>query len=66
MTVKELFDVINTDFPRIEIIDYEHNIIYSKKENTIITRVNNDIFSSEVAWIYKIDSTMINIRIDNY
>lgn len=64
MTVRELFDAINTDYPAIEIIDYEHNIIYSKKENTIIVRLDKDLWNSEVDWIYKIDSQEVSIRVD--
>lgn len=38
MTVRELFDAINTDYPAIEIIDYEHNIIYSNTVSVLSNR----------------------------
>lgn len=62
MTVKDLFDVMNTDTPRIMIYDFEENVIYEKYSNKPIGKL--PLLEKKVAWIYRADSTEIVLRIE--
>lgn len=62
MTVRELFACMNTDIPRILIYDFNDDVIYTKHSNTPIAKLK--YFDSNVAWIYKADSTEIALRIE--
>ena len=62
MTVKDLFDVMNTDTPRIMIYDSEENVIYEKHSNKPIGKL--PLWEKKVAWIYRADSTEIVLRIE--
>lgn len=62
MIVRDLFDCMNTDTPRILIYDYEENVVYQKHSNKPIGKF--EFWDSVVAWIYRADSTEIALRID--
>lgn len=62
LTVKELFNCMNTDVPRILIYDYEDNVIYEKHSSTPIGKLK--YWDSIVAWIYRADSTEIALRLE--
>lgn len=62
MTVKDLFDCMNTDVPRILIYDYDNNVIYEKYSNKPIGKLK--YWGHNVAWIYRADSTEIAIRLE--
>ena len=63
MTVRDLFNVINTDAPRIIIYDYDMNVIYEKYSNKPIGKL--PLWEKNVAWIYRADSTEIVLRIED-
>lgn len=62
MRVKDLFECLNTDTPRILIYDHEENVIFQKHSNRPITKLS--LRENKVAWIYRADSTEIAIRIE--
>ena len=62
MTVRELFDCMNTDAPSILIYDSDHNVVYSKKSGFPV--VNTVYYERTVAWIYESSSREIRIRIE--
>lgn len=62
MTIKELFNCINTDIPAITIYNYDNEVIYSKLSNKPISKFK--YFNSIVSWIYKVNFEEIILRIE--
>lgn len=62
MTVRELFACMNTDYPRIEIVDNEYNVIWEKEAEQMIVRM--PCWEREVAWITKADVHEILLRVE--
>lgn len=62
MTIRDLFYCVNTDSRRILIYDKNDNVIYQKHSNKPIGKL--DYWDCKVAWIYKIDSEEIAVRIE--
>ena len=62
MTIRDLFECRNTDYPRVMIYDYDDNVIWQKYSNRPIGQM--PFWDKKVAWIYRADSTEIALRIE--
>lgn len=62
MTVRELFSVVIVGSRKVTIIDRESDIVWQKE----ISRPpgKNPFLDREIAWIYRIDSSEICLRIE--
>lgn len=61
MTVNDLFDVIDTEFPSIEIFDLNKNLVFRKLRNDFLGIC--DVSEYEIYKIYKVDFDEVIIRI---
>lgn len=62
MTIRDLFNCMNTDVPRIMIYDHEENVIFEKHSNKPIGKL--PLWEKNVAWIYRADGTEVAVRIE--
>jgi len=62
MTVRDLFDRVDTMSRSVTIYDADEEVAYKKSAGKPISRLS--LWDRSVAWIYRIDASEIVIRMD--